>query len=55
MFCCPAPEYIPLTLTALDEMVSSAHSRLTDRELRTLLFSLRAEMQDVKRLTGWFQ
>lgn len=36
----------PLTLTALDEMVSSnVHSRLADRELRTLLFSLRAEMQ----------
>lgn len=36
----------PLTLTTLDEMVSSGvHSQLDDRELRTLLFSLKAEMQ----------
>ena len=36
----------PLTLTTLDEMVSSgAHSQLDDRELRTLLFSLKADMQ----------
>jgi hypothetical protein len=36
----------PLTLTALDEMVSSdAHSRLADRELRTQLFSLRAQIR----------
>lgn len=38
--------WTPLTLTALDEMVSSdAHSRLADRELSTLLFSLRAEIR----------
>lgn len=36
----------PLTLTTLDEMVSSgAHSQLDDHELRTLLFSLKADMQ----------
>ena len=36
----------PLTLTTLDEMVSSGvHSQLDDRELRTLLFSLKTEMQ----------
>lgn len=38
--------WTPLTLTALDEMVSSdVHSRLSDRELRTLLFSLRAQIR----------
>lgn len=38
--------WTPLTLTALDEMVSSdVHSRLADRELRTLLFSLRAQIR----------
>lgn len=38
--------WTPLTLTALDEMVSSdAHSRLADRELRTLLFYLRAQIR----------
>ena len=37
----------PLTLTTLDEMVSSGvHSHLDDRELRALLFSLNAEMQN---------
>jgi hypothetical protein len=40
--------WTPLTLTALDEMVSrDAHSRLADRELRTLLFSLRAQIRMV--------
>ena len=38
----------PLTLTALDEMVSNdVHSRLADRELRTLLFSLQAEVRQM--------
>jgi len=38
----------PLSLTTLDEMVSSGvHSQLDDRELRTLLFSLQAEMRSL--------
>lgn len=38
--------WTPLTLTALDEMVSGdVHSRLADRELRTQLFSLRAQIR----------
>ncbi len=38
----------PLTLTALDEMVSSdVHSKLADRELRALLFSLQAEIRQM--------
>jgi hypothetical protein len=38
----------PLTLTALDEMVSSdVHSRLADRDLRTLLFSLQAAIRQL--------
>ena len=36
----------PLVLTTLDEMVSNGvHSQLDDRELRALLFSLKAEMR----------
>jgi len=40
--------WTPLSLTTLDEMVSSGvHSQLDDSELRTLLFSLQAEMRSL--------
>ncbi len=43
----------PLTLTTLDEMVSSGmHSHIDDRELRALLFSLNAGMQ---HFSGYMQ